>query len=104
MGLMSFHRSDIGDGFDDMRTAVVRVDFGPLNQEVFILGEWNFARGRFPGLDGFRHLTKLTGRGAAGDLLVAGLVRDVSEFGLRCVVLKNDLVCAGIDDGNNHRL
>lgn len=104
MGLLPFQGCDVGDRFDDMRAPVGRVDFGPLNEEVLIVGERNFAGRRVSGLDGFRHLAKLTGHGAAGDLLVTGLVRDVPELDLRRVVLKEDLVCTRIDDGNNHRL
>jgi hypothetical protein len=36
LGLLSLQRRDVGNRFDDMSAAVGRVDFGPLNEEVFI--------------------------------------------------------------------
>jgi len=104
LGLLSLQRRDIGNRFDDVSAAVGRIDLGPLNEEVLIVWKRDFTFRRLAGFDGLRHLAKLTGRRTAGDLFVTGMVRNISELGLRRVVLKDDLVCVRIDDGDDHRL
>ena len=73
-------RGDVGDGFDHVGLPGGVFDLRPLDQQIFVVRQRDLAGCGFARLSGFRLLAERTGCGTAGDVLVAGPIRNVANL------------------------
>ena len=68
------------------------VDLSPVDQQIFVVRQRDLAGCGCARLNGFWHLAKRTGGGTAGDVLVAGQIRDVAKCADGGMILEQHFV------------